>query len=297
MSIWTFVKLLAALAVMAIMGFTGMLAYHILVKPQGGVFEKIIPNPAHITRKEQPVDFAKMLDSAEMPDIDPGEKVFQKAHELIALGKIPEARERLDSLISTFPSSPSAPQARRIISEMNLDEALSSGPAGKKTHIVVRGDSPLKIANKYNTTLEAMLYFNGMMEFRGLQPGEEMVVVPLEYRILIEPQRKTLSLWDGDKFLCEYPIAHLGTAALVPGKTAIDSKYGLADGKRVAPSEKKYRMAEKVIHLKKPAMQIRAYDQADPDQGGGIFLFPPDMEELSLITRVGNEVEIRKSAR
>jgi|GEM_PF-301998 len=298
MSIWTFVKLLAALAVLGVMGFTGMLAYHIMVKPQGGVFEKIIPNPQKLAHKEQPADFTKMLDSAEMPDLDPGEKVYQKAHELIAMGKIAEARERLNSLISTFPSSPSAPEARRIIGQMNLDEVLcTANQPSKKTYVVVRGDSPLKIANKFNTTLEAILYYNGMMEFGGLQPGEELTVVPLEYRILIEPQRKMLSLWDGSRFICEYPIAHMGTSALVAGKTIIDSKYGFADGKKVTPNEKKYRTSDKAIHLQKPSMQIRAFDQEDPDRGGGIFLFPADMEELSLLTRTGNEVEIRKPAR
>ena len=37
MSLWTLVKLVAALVVLAIMGFSGMLAYHVAVAPLGPV--------------------------------------------------------------------------------------------------------------------------------------------------------------------------------------------------------------------------------------------------------------------
>ena len=106
MSLWTLIKLIAALCVIAVMAFTGMLAYHVAVAPLGGVFTKIIPDPVRITDGQSDVDFAKMLDSAEMPDIDPGEKAFQKAHELLALGKLPEAREKLTAIVNVFPLPP-----------------------------------------------------------------------------------------------------------------------------------------------------------------------------------------------
>ena len=133
MSFWTLIKLLAALCVLAVMTFTGMLAYHVVVSPLGGVFGKIIPRPVETAGKQPDADFAKMLDSAELPDIDPGEKAFQKAHELLALGKLPEARDKLTSIVNSYPSSSSAPIARQIVGEMNLDELLSTSRMdGKK---------------------------------------------------------------------------------------------------------------------------------------------------------------------
>jgi hypothetical protein len=119
MSFWTFFKIIAALAVIAIMGFTGMLAYHVVVAPLDGIFAKIIPNPGSVHHARSNEDFAKMLESAEMPDIDPGEKAFQKAHELLVMGKLKEAREKLTAVVNVFPSSSSAPSARRIVSETN----------------------------------------------------------------------------------------------------------------------------------------------------------------------------------
>ena len=48
MSLWTLVKLVAALVVLAIMGFSGMLAYHVAVAPLGGVFERIVRTTAEL---------------------------------------------------------------------------------------------------------------------------------------------------------------------------------------------------------------------------------------------------------
>lgn len=295
MSLWTLCKLLAALAVMTVMAFTAMLAYHVAVAPLGGVFAKIIPNPVRITDGQSTADFAKMLDSAEMPDIDPGEKAFQKAHELLALGKIPEAREKLTAIVNVFPASSSAPTARRIVGEMNLDDILSTAHMeGKKIHVVKRGDSFLAIAAHYKTTMDCIMHLNSMMELRGIQPGDELVVMPLEFRLLIEPRRKSLSLWDGGRFIREYPILHLGAALSHTAlRTTIQSKSAELAGRRVAPQAKDYRAADKVIQLAKQAVQIRGWNGTGDKPSGGILLSPQDMEEISLLTRVGNEAEFR----
>ncbi len=299
MRLWFLVKLIALFAVLGVMGFTGMLAYHIMVKPLGGVFEEIIPNPAEIVKKPQEEDFAKMLDSAELPDIDPGEKAFQKAHEMVAMGRYADAREKLTSIVNVFPGSPSAPIARRIVGDMNMDEILSTAyRQGKQNHVVKRGDSFLGIAGKYRTTLDAILYFNGMTEFGNIQPGDELIVVPLDFRLLIEPQRNTISIWDEGRFLREYPILKLNSPAkLASQKVRIDSKGADLDGKRIAPNAKGYRGAPKLIQLSKIQLAIMQFDPSDKDPGSGIFLSGPDLEELNLLTRTGNEVEIRNPVR
>jgi hypothetical protein len=295
MSFWTFFKLLAGLAVLAVMAFTAMLAYHIVVAPVGGIFEKLVPNPTEVVGRQDDADFAKMLDSAELPDIDPGEKAFQKAHELLALGKIDEAREKLTAIVNVFPTSSSAPIARRIVGEMNLDEILSTSHMdGKKNHIVKRGNSFLGIAAEHQTSLDLIMHLNGMMELKNIQPGEELIVMPLQFRLLIEPQRKALSIWEGARFIREYPILDLGVPGkLTPGKTKISSKSADLNGRQVPPQSKDYRGAEKVIQIEKPALQIRGAAAAGESHPSGISLLSQDMEEISLLTRVGNEVEIR----
>ncbi len=295
MSLWTLFKLFAAFCVMAVMAFTGAFAYHILVKPLGGVFERIVPNPTEVVGRQPDAEFAKMLDAAELPDIDPGEKTFQKAHELLALGKLDEAREKLITIINIYPSSSTAPVARRIVGDMNLDNVLSSSHMdGKSVVTVKRGNSFLGIAGQNQTTLDMMMYLNNMMELGNLQPGDELTVLPLNFRILIEPARMTLSLWDDGRFIRDYPIIHLGVTGKLPvGKSAISSKVARLGGKPVQPQSKAYRAAEKVIQITKPTLVISGAPEDSEEFPRGIILRPEDMEEISLLTRVGNEVEIR----
>lgn len=294
MSLWTLFKLLAALGVMAVMAFTGMLAYHVAVEPLGGIFSEIIPDPVRIVGGQSDDDLAKMLESVEMPDIDPGEKAFQKAHELLALGKMPEAREKLSAIVNVYPSSSSAPTARRIVGEMNLDEILStSHMEGKQLHTVKRGDSFIGIASRYRTTIDCIMHLNSMMELRNIQPGDELIVMPLDFRLLIEPRRNSVSLWAGGRFIREYPALHLSAAASAKRRSTIGSKSAELGERRVLPQSKDYRAAEKIIAIEKSPLQIRGWDGTGDRPAGGILLRPQDMEEIALLTRVGNEVEIR----
>jgi hypothetical protein len=294
MRIWLIIKIIAGLAVAGVVTFTGMLTYHIVVKPLGGIFEKIIPEAGTVLRVTKEEDFAKILDAAEMPDFEPGDRAFQKAHELIALGKIKEGREKLLAIVNVFPSSPAAPTARRIVGQMNLDEILSSNfEAGKTDYEVKRGDSYFAIAGRSDTSLDMIMHLNGMMELVNLQPGDELQLMPLGFRILIEPQRKSVSLWDGPKFVCEYPILRLNGVFPAKGKTVIASRRATLDGKTVAATDKNYRTTTKSIQLKSPALQIFPYNDTDEDPPLGIFLSEADIEELFLLTRTGNEVEIR----
>lgn len=294
MRFWIIIKVIAGLAVAGVVTFTAMLSYHITVKPLGGIYEKIIPEAGTVLRVEKEEDFAKFLDSAEMPDFEPGDRAFQKAHELIAVGKIAEGREKLMAVVNVFPSSPSAPTARRIVGEMNLDEVLSSVfIQGKSNYEVKRGDSYFAIASRNNTSLDMLMHLNGMMELKNLQPGDDLQILPLNFRLLIEPQRKALSLWDGAKFVCEYPILRIGGTAPKSGKTVIDSRRSTIDGRSVPATAKDYRATSKSLQIKNPPLQILPYNETDDAPPPGLFLGEADIEELFLLTRTGNEVEIR----
>ncbi|MDP4624659.1 MAG: LysM domain-containing protein [Akkermansiaceae bacterium] len=288
------IKLIAALVVTGVVTFTGMLAYHIVVKPLGGIFEKIIPEAGTVLRVPREEDFAKVLDAAEMPDFEPGVRAFNKAHEDIALGKIAEGRAKLMSIVNVFPSSPSAPTARRIVGEMNLDEILSSDfPEGKTNYTVKSGDSYFAIAGRNQTSLDMIMHLNGMMELKSLQPGDELQLMPLNYRILIEPERNSVSVWNEAKFVCEYPIVNKDGVNLQAGKTTISSRRAEINGSTIAPTARNYRSTRKSIQIKSPSVSIYPYDENDETAPIGIFLREPDVEELFLLTRSGNPVEIR----
>jgi hypothetical protein len=296
MSFVTLLKLLATMVVIIVLGFTAMLSWHVAVEPLGGVFQKFIPEPVGKGKKHDDREVAQSLEPVAVPDVDLGERPYQRATELLAMGKVDEARERLKALINSYPSSASAPMARRILGEMNLDDLLSTQVMeGKQPYRVVGGDAYLGIAARHQTTLENMLHLNSKLEMRGLRPGDELLLMPLNFRLLIESKRSALSVWDEGKFVCEYPLLRI-PESLVQGAraTEVDSKSAeTTDGKRVLPGTAGYAAAGKVIQIKQPAMRIQSWNGEGEVPGMAILLHPADMEELNLLTRKGSVVEFR----
>ena len=297
MRLWTLIKLVAGAVVLAVTVFTGLLVWHVKMEPLGGVFSALVP----VELDPRPVDRLPQADTT-LPEIDPGAEVFERAREMIAVGDLEGARERLRNVVNIYPRSKAAPEARRIIGEMNLDDLLSAGNMeGKEIHIVRSGESYLGIAAKHDTSLDCIMYLNGLMDLKGLHPGEELIVMPLGLRVLVEPGREVLSLWNGGKFIKEYPLVHCDPGNLKGSlATRIASKAGMDGDRRVTPGMKDYRESAKVFSLEKTTLRIRsmprtAQGQGDPDaaEGPGFGLTPEDAEELALLLRPGNEVEIR----
>jgi hypothetical protein len=298
MRLWTLIKLVAGAVVFGVTVFTVMLVWHVQHEPLGGVFSELVP----VQFEPKPVVTLPQAD-ATLPEIDPGAKVFDKAAELIAVGDLTGAREKLRTVVSVYPRSKSAPEARRIVGEMNLDELLSaSRMEGKAVHIVRSGESFLGIAAKHNTTLDCIMHLNGLLDLKRLHPGEELIVMPLELRVQIDPARKVLSLWEGSgRFVKEYSLLSMNLSGQKGGlRTKITSKSGLVGNRRVTPGMKDYRDSAKVFALEKTSLQIRSLDPAaapadgeDLTPGAGFHLAVEDIEELALLLRPGNEVEIR----
>ncbi|NNC89116.1 MAG: LysM peptidoglycan-binding domain-containing protein [Akkermansiaceae bacterium] len=279
----TFIKVLATLAVLAVLGAAAWFVKGILdeiASPQLGA--------SHLRES---------LESAQLPDVEPDELAFQRAIELVATSQFDEAREKFLFIVNFFPSSNSADEARRILGELNLDEVLSTDSMeGKAVHKVVRGDSFLKIATKYDTTLDAIVHLNGLQGLDRLHPGDELVVMPLQFNVRIEAGKKRLSLWRDGRFVTSYPLVEVRSGESASGviRTKVRNKMGIEGTRVFRPIDEGYRTAAKVISLEARGLQIRQVPGGEEeDPGRGFFLNGPDMEELALLLRVGNEVEVR----
>ena len=284
MSLRGVIRLLAALAVIGVMGATSWAVWK--------VREQVL-EPRHA--EEQ---FLRMLEESEVREVEPGEGAFRKATEMIALGRVAEGREKLLYVVNFYPDSPSAPAAKRILGEMNLDELLSTETMeGKLVHKVTPGESFSTIAAKHETTLDCIMHLNALMDFGRLHPGDELVVMPLNLRVIIDPPRRTLSLWDRGRFLKEYPLVACDVATPAAGaRLRIENKAGVLGERRVAVTSPEYRAAAKVLTLGRAGLAIRELPKDATPPGRGIFLRRPEIEELALVLRVGNEVEIRPTA-
>jgi LysM domain len=296
MRFWTFIKIICALIVIVIVAISVYFTMHVMGKevpePIGKIFTQYVPEMGNGI-SEPTIDPDKVADNDVMIDIEPGDKAFQKAAELLATGKITEAREKLLFLINYYPSSGAAPRAKHILSEMNMDDFLSLHNNPNVTvHKVVRGDSYLAITAKYQTTMDCLMHLNGYLELRSLQPGDEVSVMPLLLRVTIEPKREALTLWNGGTFLKEYRMVKSVSVPTTLTNTKIVSKSGVLNDKKVATTSKDYRTAEKTITLANGLHIVPVNDDAESSVRG-FHLDRADTEELALLLRVGNDVEIR----
>lgn len=274
----TVIKVLAALIVLGVLAATAVLVERLREETSVPQLEATEP-------------------TGTLPKVEPGELAFERACEFLATGQLESAREKLEFLVGVYPSSPSAGEARRILGELNLDELLSAEEAeGKVTYFVKPGDNYTKIAVQHNTTLDCIMHMNELQRMDKLFPGNELTLLPLDFNIKIDVPRKRLSLFKEGRLLKSYNLVRASTRE---GKgslrSTIGQKIGILNGRGVSPVKyQSYRNSKKVLKLAHRDLQIRqaaAEDEEDP--GRGFFLTEADMEELSLLLRVGNEVEVR----
>jgi len=273
------IKMLAALVMMAVLGATVWLVSELRS-------EAVVPRleAVEVTGEGAPL-------------VDPGELAFERAAELLAMAEVEEAREKLEFVVGVYPGSASAGEARRILGELNLDELLSTDVMdGKLVHEVERGDTFLGIAARYETTLDCIMHLNNLQRMDRLYPGDELVVMPLNFNVRVDVERRLLNLMREGRFLKVYELADVRVREGARGTvhTIVEQKMGMVGDEMVAVMHEGYRSAEKVLTLARTGLQIREVaDVSEEEPGRGIYLRGPQMEELALLLRVGNEVEIR----
>ena len=230
--------------------------------------------------------------------MEPDEIAFERAREFLATGQFEEARVKLEFIVTLYPGSPSAAEGRRILGELNLDDLLSTEVMdGKVMYTVKSGDNFTKIARQHETTLDCIMHMNGLQRMDKLYPGNELVLLPLNFNIKIDVPRKRLSLFREGHFLKAYQLLSARTRRGAKGtlRSKIGQKIGISNGSRISPvRHESYRVAQKVLILDHQGLQLREVVEADEENSGrGFFLSESDMEELALLLRVGNEVEGR----
>ncbi|MBK1832322.1 LysM peptidoglycan-binding domain-containing protein [Verrucomicrobiaceae bacterium R5-34] len=287
--------LIKAIAGLLVLGAMGGTAY--LMKQYTGTV-KDLPGTMMERQREIELSLKKKAEEGVRSDNEPGEKAFQRARELLAMESMAEAEEKLKYIVSFYPSAKSATEARHILGEINMDRLLDpEWKEGKRTITVQRGDSYSAIIRKNKTTMDSMTHLSKLRDTdaRGLRPGQKLLVMPLDLRISIDLRRKNLTLWKEGDFVKEYPLLKVEYEHKGKDKhLQVGSIRGWYNDEYVSVHSPHYRAATKTIILSDKSLAIRALP-SDPEQdlGRGFYLSPVDMEELPLVLRPGNDVEIK----
>ena len=231
--------------------------------------------------------------------IDHGSHLYEQAVSLIQTGALLGGIEKLHELIKYYPESKYFDESNRIIGEVNSDHLLSRDSGeGKKEYTVKRGDALRLIAQKHETTVGYILHVNGRMGSK-LQPGDQLIVCPLRFSILINLKAKTIVLRNSeDKLFKSYELVGSRLPKACP--SSFDSLVkGLivGDGTRfVEIGSTEYVNAAKEIRCERRGISMRSLTGIeDKDKyATGFFVSHDDIEELALLVRSGSPIHVRK---
>jgi hypothetical protein len=231
--------------------------------------------------------------------IDHGEKVYQEAVRLLAMGAQPEGVKQLHELMVLYRESSRYEEAKRIVGEINVDRLLSKEPApGKAEYIVKSGDALTRIANKAKSTIGYIMHVNGRMG-SGLQKGDQLIVCPLEFSIVVKLSDKTVTLRSAEgKFFKDYPLLSYRIPSSTPSSFDTEiSALVVSTGARLVPvGTRQYVAAAKELRSNRRGAPLRSLSgDAEKDKYvTGFILAREDIEELALIIRPGTKLHIRK---
>ena len=148
---------------------------------------------------------------------------------------------------------------------------------------------------KYNTTIDCMMHLNSMMELQRHPARRRTRRHALEFP---PPHRAApqYRLRCGTAAVSSVNIRSFTSAPCLapPQRGTISSKIRRTRRQaRPTPVQGIPRRRQGRSRSPSPPCKSAAWDGDDEKPAGGILLRPQDMEEISLLTRVGNEVEIR----
>lgn len=289
-------KILVYLVVLGLTLGSMALAYYIYMK---------VLSPEERLREE-----LSRIRRTELPKIDPGLKRFDAAAALLKEGRFNEARETLFRIVQQFPESAAAPEAKRIIGEINMDELFSREPVpGKRDYIVQPGDSLALIASRQNTTMDLLIRLNGLMG-ATLHPGDHLTVLPVSFNLVVDASAKTVTLrrvaGEKEVFFKEYQAADLRLPAgmKLPAEMEIKGKSAMLDGRAVLSTDPRYAEADKWLPGSRAGVVLRTPPPPEPAPPPGpdgrqapppapppgIFLSSEDLEEMFALVRNGSKL-------
>lgn len=289
------ITVIKAFALLVVCGVVGATIY--LIRDFSGSVEDL---PGAMMQHQQEVEERLMAkaESGMESDNEPGDKAFQRARELLAEESMLEAEEKLKYIVSFYPTADSAAQCRRILGEINLDRLLDPDwMEGKKVITVRPGDTFSRIISANETTMDSLVHLSKLKrsDHRSLHPGDKLTVMPMNLRAVIDLGRNTLTLWRGGAFIKEYPILDISYSQQAAKKHCkISLIRGWHDGKLYPSHAEQYAGSSKVMILSDKSLAIRGFStDSDEVTNLGFVLSHADMEELPLLLRPGNDVEIR----
>ncbi len=304
MRISTLIKIVAAFIVLTILTCTLIVVNHYFGDGEKSKNKSVQKIESLAPDKEEPElveidDLKKRIGRKTSPEIVLGAPALRKAKQILTEQKFDEAKVLLEEIVINYEDAPAALEAYRVLGEMNMDELFEIQENDERfvKYTVKGGDTYLGIVQEHKTNFDLMMLINDMTSKNtsGLQPKQELLLMPLNFSLRIIPHKNQLFLIDSNgKVLKMYePVVDM-TIPKKNGKleSVLSRSAAYFNGSRVNATRGNYRESDKVIKILNPSIEVMGETSSIPNSFKGIVLSKPDMEELALLLRSGNKVEI-----
>lgn len=221
--------------------------------------------------------------------------IYEKRKDLLKI------KETYQAIIEKFPSSNNILKAQEAMEANNIKLLISSIPTPDSfIYEVQKGDSLVKIAKKFNTTVELISKANGLKS-GILRYGKSLKITKLRFSIAVDKSQNILTLKADGNILKTYRVS-TGKEASTPVGTfkiinkIIDPSWYPPQGKVIPSGDPKNVLGTRWLGISKPSYGI--HGTIDPASigkcvtEGCIRMKNAEVEELYSIVPEGTEVVI-----
>jgi lipoprotein-anchoring transpeptidase ErfK/SrfK len=248
--------------------------------------------------KEQPATQAKIEESAP-PALE--KSLLAVAESAEKNGDLLKAREAYKKFMERFPASDKSPKAQEALENLNMKILTSSiAPPDSLIYEVKKGDNLVKIAKKFNTTVDLITKANKLKD-SSIRISQKLKISGSKFSIVVDKSQNILTLKSGQDVLKTYRVSTGKNSSTPVGTYNINSKiidppWYPPTGGMIPSGDPKNVLGSRWLGLTKPSYGIHGTTQPESIgqsvTEGCIRMKNSDVEELYTIVPVGTEVVI-----
>jgi lipoprotein-anchoring transpeptidase ErfK/SrfK len=219
---------------------------------------------------------------------------FKKDHQLV------DAKKIYQQIVTEYPTINNVEQIQGELEGVNLDIIFSGAdPAKTVVHEIKEGDSLVKIAKKYNTTIDLIKRMNNLKS-DTINLGQKLKVWTGQFNIYVDKSQNILILRDGNELVKVYHVSTGVNNSTPVGKYKITNKLvdpvWFSKGAVVPPDSPANVLGSRWMGFDLPGYGI--HGTTDPEKigqqvtAGCVRMRNPEVEELYTFVTVGTEVTI-----
>ena len=227
-------------------------------------------------------------------------KIFNLANANEQKGDLLAARDSYERIIKEFPSSAFVSEAQKKIEDLNIRLLFSETiTPGSQLYEIESGDTLVKIAKKFSTTISLISKTNGLVN-NNITAGKKIKVWTVPFSIVVDKSENVLFLKSGEEVFKTYVVSTgknnctpVGTFKIV---TKQENPVWYKDNVPIPAESPENILGTRWLGFDNPGYGI--HGTTDPQSigkqttQGCVRMANKDVEELYSVVPIGTEVTI-----